>query len=702
MASGGAAAVRQLVVKFVGMVDPTLGKAAATVNSRIKGSGTEAGKTAAKTAAIAAAAVAVAGAAVKMGKDSVKAFQNAATETIPFKRNLGLSAEEASRLRFQLKMSGVDLGAAGKATTIFAKNLQNWLQKDEALKATTEAKTKAIKAQIAALEAAGPSTAGYTEKMAALKAKLAAVTAQGEANENALTKLGIAYSDAEGNARPMSALLPEIAEKFKTMPDGPEKTALAMKLFGKNGAAMLPFLNKGAAGLAELAAQSDKFGETLTGDNLAALVASKKAQREWDAAVEGFQVQFGAKLLPLLTAGATTITGVLIPAMNGAAAFFRDNQTAIGTTATVVGVLTVAYGALVISQNAQAAGGFVKYLLSVGQATKAWAIVQGALNVVMSANPIALVVIAIAALVAGIIYAYNNCKEFRQVVDVAFKAIADAGVWLWNNALQPALKGIVMGFGWVMDGLAAFLDGLGNIPGFEWAKGAAASVRDVGKAARDAANGINQIPIKKRVVVSASDEASAKLASVKSQLAELKDKLVRAKAEGDATEVDKLKKKIDDLKDKKVKLQAEVEKGTVISKVKIVAGKGNGAAKFQMIAMAGGGILGGGERHVAQIARAGAYRLWAEPETGGEGYVPLAPGKRSTSVPIWWEIGRRLGVVQYANGGVSGGQLQPSTVGELIAAIRALGLLITSAQERLVNETLRAAGTESPRIVRLG
>lgn len=36
------------------------------------------------------------------------------------------------------------------------------------------------------------------------------------------------------------------------MPDGAEKSALAMQLFGKNGMAMLPFLNKGAAGIQEL------------------------------------------------------------------------------------------------------------------------------------------------------------------------------------------------------------------------------------------------------------------------------------------------------------------------------------------------------------------------------------------------------------------------------------------------------------------
>ncbi len=58
------------------------------------------------------------------------------------------------------------------------------------------------------------------------------------------------------------------------------------------------------------------------------------------------------------------------------------------------------------------------------------------------------------------------------------------------------------------------------------------------------------------------------------------------------------------------------------------------------------------ESHVAQIAKAGEWRVWAEPETGGEAYIPLARSKRAQSLPIWEETGRRLGVEGFANGGV--------------------------------------------------
>src|SRR5699024_8543131 len=54
---------------------------------------------------------------------------------------------------------------------------------------------------------------------------------------------------------------------------------------------------------------------------------------------------------------------------------------------------------------------------------------------------------------------------------------------------------------------------------------------------------------------------------------------------------------------------------------------------------------GGVENHVAQIAPAGSWRVWAEPETGGEAYVPLSPSKRARSLDIMHEVASRFGHV---------------------------------------------------------
>lgn len=67
------------------------------------------------------------------------------------------------------------------------------------------------------------------------------------------------------------------------------------------------------------------------------------------------------------------------------------------------------------------------------------------------------------------------------------------------------------------------------------------------------------------------------------------------------------------------------------------------------ITQADGGVVkyyasGGVESHVAQIAPAGSWRVWAEPETGGEAYIPLAPSKRARSMDILSEVANRFGV----------------------------------------------------------
>lgn len=71
-----------------------------------------------------------------------------------------------------------------------------------------------------------------------------------------------------------------------------------------------------------------------------------------------------------------------------------------------------------------------------------------------------------------------------------------------------------------------------------------------------------------------------------------------------------------------------------------------------------GGIFGsrrgGGEQHVAQVAKPGDWRVWAEPETGGEAYIPLAASKRARSTDVLDSVARRFGygLSPMANGGM--------------------------------------------------
>jgi lambda family phage tail tape measure protein len=101
----------------------------------------------------------------------------------------------------------------------------------------------------------------------------AATTGKGAAAD-ALKALGISAKDAAGNVKSADAVTLEIANRFKVMPDGVNKTALAMALFGKSGAEMIPMLNMGGAAIDSLSVKMTKaFAERADeyGDKLAIL-----------------------------------------------------------------------------------------------------------------------------------------------------------------------------------------------------------------------------------------------------------------------------------------------------------------------------------------------------------------------------------------------------------------------------------------------
>ncbi|MCX5239838.1 phage tail tape measure protein [Streptomyces prunicolor] len=86
-------------------------------------------------------------------------------------------------------------------------------------------------------------------------------------------------------------------------------------------------------------------------------------------------------------------------------------------------------------------------LIGAAIAEKAAAIGQWLLNAAQAASPLGLVVLAIAALVLGLIYAYNHVAWFRDLCKTAFKGIADAVGWVvnWVKGHWPLLLAILTG-----------------------------------------------------------------------------------------------------------------------------------------------------------------------------------------------------------------------------------------------------------------
>ena len=91
-------------------------------------------------------------------------------------------------------------------------------------------------------------------------------------------------------------------------------------------------------------------------------------------------------------------------------------------------------------------------------------------------------------------------------------------------------------------------------------------------------------------------------------------------------------------------------------------------------AYANGGVTryaaGGREKHVAQIAKAGEWRVWAEDETGGEAYIPLARSKRRRSTAILADVAGRFGLNLTDNSGKAVSTFTPGGTGPVAGAVQ--------------------------------
>lgn len=157
----------------------------------------------------------------------------------------------------------------------------------------------------------------------------------------AFKALNINFRDSEGNIKTVGDLLPEIANKFAKMRDGPEKTALAMQLLGRAGADMIPLLNGGAAGLKQMTDEARQLGLVISGETGRTAEAFNDNLTRLRAVLTGVVTQFTANILPALAQFSDHLvngaknsgflqaaTGVLTTAFNGlarAAMVVHDN-----------------------------------------------------------------------------------------------------------------------------------------------------------------------------------------------------------------------------------------------------------------------------------------------------------------------------------------------------------------------------------------
>lgn len=129
------------------------------------------------------------------------------------------------------------------------------------------------------------------------KYQVEAATGNKEA-ANTFRALGIEIKDANGNLRDVGDLLPDIARVFAQMEDGSAKTALAIRLFGKSGADLIPLLDEGAEGLKTMTDRAAELGAVIDSETAANADAFNDALDDLQTAVSGVAMAVAAELLP--------------------------------------------------------------------------------------------------------------------------------------------------------------------------------------------------------------------------------------------------------------------------------------------------------------------------------------------------------------------------------------------------------------------
>lgn len=113
-------------------------------------------------------------------------------------------------------------------------------------------------------------------------------------------QLGIAVTDVTGQLRETPEVLRDISDIFQKMPDGTNKSALAMKLFGNQNREMIALLSQGSKGLDEMAKKSDELGYTVKEETAKDLKEFYDQMDDVKLQVEAMYRQALPTLIPLL------------------------------------------------------------------------------------------------------------------------------------------------------------------------------------------------------------------------------------------------------------------------------------------------------------------------------------------------------------------------------------------------------------------
>lgn len=276
---------------------------------------------------------------------------------------------------------------------------------------------------------------------------------------SSIGEVTVATTNADGSMRDLSDILADCRTAFAGLTES-EKAQAAESLVGKNAmSGFLALMNAGEGDITKLSNAIANCDGTAAGmaetmwDNLAGQLTILKSQ------LEELAISFGELLMPAIR----TIVGWIqkfVDWLNSMDEGTRKVIITIALVAAAIGPVLIVVGKVI-----SAVGTIMTIVPKLAGVISVVQKAFMALNTTMLANPIVLVITAIAALVAAFIYLWNNCEEFRQFWIGLWENIKEIAVAVWNglkdffSGLWDGIKNI---FTTVVNAISAFLSNAWN------------------------------------------------------------------------------------------------------------------------------------------------------------------------------------------------------------------------------------------------
>jgi len=109
--------------------------------------------------------------------------------------------------------------------------------------------------------------------------------------------LGMSVYDSEGKMKSLRTMMEEFGAKFSGWKEGPEKIAIALKIFGKAGEEIIPYLNQGSSALEKYRKEFERLGIEINTETLEALA---KADEAFERFGKKFEILKTKTLVPVV------------------------------------------------------------------------------------------------------------------------------------------------------------------------------------------------------------------------------------------------------------------------------------------------------------------------------------------------------------------------------------------------------------------